>query len=81
MKFLIPLIALGCFIWLAISSQQSHGYKQSEIDALNSLVEQQIVLKHPKWTSKQAQIASVWNLTKDDVAKPVNIYAENGEVK
>jgi hypothetical protein len=80
----VPLVSLGLFIWLAIAAQAhseqsssahgsaSHGYSAEDRQAMQRLVMRETA--KPTHDSKRAAIMDIWNISENDLAKPVKLW-------
>jgi hypothetical protein len=77
----MPLLALGAYLWLAIYSQQEHGYTKQERQQMERLIEGVAPVKHAggkprKMTEAEKRIAimQVWNISEADLTQPVVLW-------
>jgi len=73
MRFLVPILTIAAFVWLAVYSRQREpGYTPSQVSAMNALVAQ---ATHPTFSHKQAvALADLWGISSEEAAKPVVLW-------
>jgi hypothetical protein len=80
----IAFAALAQYSYMAMSEE---GYDQALVDSKHRLIDQVVAesdkralnkLKHPPKVSVEQAYYEIWNLTKDDVEKPIMLFGADG---
>ena len=72
---LMFLLMMGATIYAYCT--MDNGYTLSQITEKNRFIDKQLAAyKHPHKLSQTAALAEVWGLTAEDVAKPVDLFAD-----
>lgn len=77
MKHIITLACLLAFIALAMQSLKHDAMASN--DEVNAFIAKQLEqYKHPRQMTQAEALAEVWNLTQDDIAKPIYLFGKDG---
>lgn len=77
MKTILPLLSLAAFIAIAMHSLNHQAMASN--DEVNAFIAKQLEqYKHPRQMTQAEALAEVWNLTQDDIAKPIYLFGKDG---